>query len=178
MESDFRMGHCHCRSTRRCLRSGAPNRDGNGFGARPAPMTSRSRPLGRTRSSSCAACRGIFVQTTGPSSSPEPCRSGSARSKPRRSTSPRAHHGRMATSRASTPRSGTSCWTERYSIRGGRRRSSSRVGGGITTAFDRTSHSDIAHQHRKYSRLRLPRGRLCRLDPLRRPRSLWRRNQR
>ena len=172
------MGHCHCRSTRRCLRSGAPNRDGNGFGARPAPMTSRSRPLGRTRSSSCAACRGIFVQTTGPSSSPEPCRSGSARSKPRRSTSPRAHHGRMATSRASTPRSGTSCWTERYSIRGGRRRSSSRVGGGITTAFDRTSHSDIAHQHRKYSRLRSPRGRLCRLDPLRRPRSHWRPNRR
>ena len=62
MESDFRMGHCHCRSTRRCLRSGAPNRDGNGFGARPAPMTSRSRPLGRTRSSARRAGAYSFRQ--------------------------------------------------------------------------------------------------------------------
>jgi transposase InsO family protein len=45
-------------------------------------------------------------------------------------------------------------------------------------AVRHTSHSDIAHQHRRCSCLRWPRGRLRRLDPLRRPRSHWRRNRR
>jgi len=50
--------------------------------------------------------------------------------------------------------------------------------GAITMQCVRTSHWAIARRHQKCSCLRLPRGRLRRLDPLRRPRSHWRRNQR
>ena len=79
--------------------------------------------------------------TMGPSLSPKPCRSGLAGSAPRRPISRRAHPGRTAMSRASTPGSGTSCWTAKSSTRSGRRRSSSRVGGGITMRCGRTNLS-------------------------------------
>ena len=57
-------------------------------------------------------------------------------------------------------------------------RSSSRVGGAITTRCGRTNLSATGRRHRKCSCLRWPRGRLRRRGPLRRPRSHWRRNRR
>lgn len=54
-------------------------------------------------SSSCAACPGMFVRTTVPSSSPRRCGSGSWQSARKRRLSSLAVLGKTATARASTP---------------------------------------------------------------------------
>ena len=59
-----------------------------------------------------AACRVTSAPTTGPSSSPGPCRTGSVLSAREPRPSPPAVRGRTAMLNPSTPGSGMNCWTE------------------------------------------------------------------
>jgi hypothetical protein len=76
---------------------------------------------------------------------------GSPRLAPRPPTSSLAHPGRTATSRASTPGSGTNCSTARSSIHSERRRSSSSGGASTTTPSARTAPWDTARRPLKAS---------------------------
>src|SRR5262245_39000495 len=113
--------------------------------------------------------------TTGRSSSPRRCRTGSRVSVPRPPTSSGAAPGRTATSRASMPAFAMSCSTARFSTLCARPRSSSRVGDATTTRSGPTPQSDTSHQHQRCSCPHSPRGRLRYADRLRRPR--WRNGQ-
>ena len=102
-------------------------------------------------------------------------RHGSRQSGRRRPKSRWDRLGRTASSSLSTPSSGMNCSTEKSFTRLRRRRSSSRVGGAITTPCARTDRSDTSLQPRRSLCLPWPRGQLRNPGQLRRPR--WRRGR-
>ena len=139
-------------------------------GSSSRPMSSTSCPI----SSSSGVCRSIYGPTMARSSSRMPSRTGSPPSAPERPTSLRGAHGRTATSRVSTPASGTNCSMARSSTRSPRPASSWKAGAASTTHCALMDHWATGLQPRRFS-FRSPRGRLRHTNRLRRPR--WRRSR-